>query len=182
MPTFAVALASGCWLTGLLLLAAGAACAQTTPARAPERAAPARKEPAALPPAQVEEALRLLLRADSASQRPARGPESAGLVLDQTLTKLGRDFFELFYGGFEPPLGVSEYTIVVTERPVRAGSALVAIALNDVDLVEMPLPPRYDQMTEVVAEAIDIVKSQLAEDQRVSRQLDAGHRVRPEVY
>lgn len=181
MTSFTVALASGSWLVGLLL-AAGPARAQTIPGRAPERTAPARKLPAALPPAQVEEALRLLLRADSAGQRPARGPESAGLVLDQTLTKLGRDFFELFYNGFEPPAGALDYTIVIGERPVRPGAALVAVSLDGTDLLELPLSPRYDQMVEIAAEAIDLVKGQLAENLRVSRQLEAGQHARPDVY
>ena len=81
-----------------VLLAAYSARAQ--PARQlpekktlPPAAAPATTAP--LSAVKMEEALRLLLRADSvASQRQGAtlGPESSGLIVDQTITKIGHDF------------------------------------------------------------------------------------------
>ena len=173
--------AGGCsWLVVALLLASGAAQAQRAPGRSPPRAAPA---PAPLPPAQVEEALRLLLqRTDSASKSRARGPEAAGLVLDQTLTKVGRDFFDLFYTAFEPPPGVLDYTITIAERPGRLGPALVALTVNDIELLEMPLSPQYDPLVESVGEAVAAARGLLLETQRVSRQLEAGRRAPLETY
>jgi len=159
-----------------LLLAGGAASAQVAPAP------PAAKAPAALPAAQVEEALRLLLRADSTHQLRALGPESVGLVLDQTITKLGRDFFDLFYVAFEPPAGSVDYTIVLVERPGRVGSALVALTVNDVELFELPLSPQYDQMVAAATDAAAAAHDQLLENQRVSRQLEAGRRAPLETF
>ncbi|WP_198990495.1 CsgE family curli-type amyloid fiber assembly protein [Hymenobacter sp. BT559] len=164
-------------LAGVLLLSSGAVCAQVAPAQPP-----AAKASGTLPAAQVEEALRLLLRADSTNQLRARGPESAGLVLDQTITKLGRDFFDMFYVTFEPPAGSTDYTIAITERPGRIGSALVALTVNDVDLFEIPLSPQYEQMMAVAAEAVAAAQSQLLENQRVSRQLEAGRRAPLETF
>lgn len=168
------------WRVGLLLagllLAGGAAPAQTAPRR------PAAKTLAPLPAAQVEEALRLLLRADSTNQLRARGPESAGLVLDETLTKIGRDFFDMFYVAFEPPAGSADYTITISERPGRIGSALVALTLDDVDLLEIPLSPQYEQMAGAAAEAVAIVQHQLLENQQVSRQLESGGRAPLEKF
>lgn len=165
----------GTVLSGLLL-ATTAAGAQQAPRQ------PAAKTPAALPAAQVEEALRLLLRADSTNQLRSRGPESAGLVIDQTITKLGRDFFDMFYVAFEPPAGSADYTITLTERPGRIGSALVALTVNDVDLLEMPLSPQYEQMAGAAAEAVAVAQSQLLENQRVSRQLESGRRAPLETF
>jgi curli production assembly/transport component CsgE len=167
------------WVAGLvtsgLLLATIVARAQAAPQ-------PAAKAPATLPTAQVEEALRLLLRADSANQLRARGPESAGLVLDQTITKLGRDFFDLFYVAFEPPAGSADYTIAITERPGRFGSALVALTVNDVDLLEIPLSPQYEQMAGAASEAVTAAQGLLLENQRVSRQLESGRRAPLETF
>jgi curli production assembly/transport component CsgE len=181
-PPFGFFAVSTCWLAALLLLASHAASAQTVPGRGAVRPAPAAKKPAQLPAAQVEEALRMLLRADSVNQRRARGPESAGLVLDQTITKLGRDFFELFYNAFEAPAGVLDYTVIILERPGRVGSALIALTVNDVELFETPLPPQYDQMGELAAQAVSAAQGLLLENQRVSRQLESGQRAAIETY
>lgn len=133
-----------------------------------------------LPPAKLEEALRLMLRADSASRRT--GTEAAGLVLDQALTKLGHDFYDLFYTSFEAPPGSTDFTVLVGERPGRGNSSLVVLTVNDQELIETPLPTRFDQMEDLVAQAVEIAQGYLVEAQSVSRQLESGRRTPLEVY
>ncbi|MEJ7662449.1 MAG: CsgE family curli-type amyloid fiber assembly protein [Hymenobacter sp.] len=95
-------------LLAVALVRPGRADAQPTKRPAPARKPPAR--PAPLRPAQVEEALRLLLKADSLVSRRRTGTEAAGLVLDQALTKPGHDFYDLFYNAFEALSGVADFT------------------------------------------------------------------------
>ena len=151
-----------------------------TPTNVP--ASPTRK-PGALPPRQLEEALRLLLRADSAGRLPRRtGTESQGLVMDQTISKLGRDFYDLFYGAFEAPPGVGDFTIVLVERQARANNAVVALLVNDTELFELPLPPRAEMMEETAQAAVAAAFDFLVQAQNISRQLEAGQHLSPEVY
>ena len=142
-------------------------------------------QPAPLPPAKLEEALRLLLKADSIATRRAPkegGLESQGLVLDQALSKLGHDFYDQFYHQFEAPPGSTDYTIIITELPARANSVLVVIRVNNTDLEEIPLPTRTDQLEEVANAAVEMVTDFLRQAQNVSRQLETGHRTPLEVY
>lgn len=142
-------------------------------------------QPAPLAPAKLEEALRLLLKADSVAtvrNRQLGGSESQGLVLDQAVTKLGHDFYDQFYGTFEAPMGITDYNIVVAERPARGNSALVVLTVNDTELLEMPLPTRTDQMEEIVAAAVETAQEFLQEALNTSRQLESGHRLPPEQY
>lgn len=135
-----------------------------------------------LPPAQLEEALRLLLRADSTGQLSHTGTEAEGLVLDQALTKLGHDFYDLFYSAFEAPPGSTGYTVLVGERPGRGNSSLMVLTVNEQELLELPLPTRLDQMEELVAETVDVAQGYLAEAQRVSGLLEKGRHAPLEVY
>lgn len=136
-----------------------------------------------LPPAKLEEALRLLLRADSAGRRPTRlAAEAEGLVLDQAISKIGHDFYDLFYGAFEAPPGSAEFTVLVGERPGRGNSSLLVLTVNDQELIETPLPTRFDQQEELVGQAVEITRGYLIEAQNVSRQLEAGRRTPLEVY
>lgn len=134
-----------------------------------------------LPPAQLEEALRLLLRADSTNQRPLRS-EAEGLVLDQAISKLGHDFYDLFYSLFEAPAGVADFTIVVSERPARANASLVVLTVNDTELLELPLAIRFEQLEETALYAVGTAQDYLAEAQSVSRQLEAGHKAPLETF
>ena len=165
---------------GLLAVALGGLAGRAD-AQPVKRPAQARKAPAPLPPAQLEEALRLLLKADSVS-RHRTGTEAAGLVLDQALTKPGHDFYDLFYNGFEAPAGVADFTVQVGERPGRGNSSLIVLTVNDQELLEAPLPTRLDQMEELVAGAVEAAQGYLVEAQNVSRQLESGRRAPLEVY
>ena len=90
---------------GLLLALASPTRAQQPPAQSAKPAATGTDSPKHLSPKQLEEAL--LLRADSAGRAsPRTGSESQGLVVDQTISKLGWNFYDLFYGSFEAPSGL----------------------------------------------------------------------------
>lgn len=169
------------WLLGLLLsLAAGPSWGQRlapTPRKAVAQADTAHKP---LSNKQMEEALRLLLRADSVQQarvQPGMEADVEGFVLDQTITKPGRDFYELFYGTFQSTMaaGQGEYTIVLTERPLRGNSSLISMSVNDTELLEMPLPTRTEQLEEAVVAAVETARSFLAEQQATSTQMETAN-------
>lgn len=147
--------------------------------------APVKESQAApLPAKKLEEALRMLLKADSTQtqSRQTGGLESQGLVVDQTITKIGRDFYSVFYTTFEAPPGVNEYNITITELPARGNSALVSLAVNDETLLEIPLQPKYDLIEEAAIQAVGIASDYLVEAQRVSNQLERGELKTRETY
>lgn len=135
-----------------------------------------------LPPAQLEEALRLLLRADSTSQLAHTGAEAEGLVLDQAISKLGHDFYDLFYSLFEAPVGTTDFSVVISERPARGNTSLVVLTVNDNELLEMPLATRFEQLQETVLYAVGTAQEFLAEAQSVNHQLESGHRAPLETF
>ncbi|KUG08436.1 CsgE family curli-type amyloid fiber assembly protein [Solirubrum puertoriconensis] len=149
-----------------------------TDAPSQRAAVPARENKSApLPPKKLEEALQLLLSADSVRKSAPRalGPESAGLVIDQTITKIGHDFYDAFYAVFEPPPGVSEYSVVIAERPARMGnSALVVVSVDNTELLEMPMQARYDVIEASAADAAASVYGYLESVRNLSQQLEQG--------
>ena len=105
----------GLGVLGLLLALAASGRAQQLPATPAKSAAAAVPDsPKPLAPRQLEEALRLL-RADSVGHATRRTGSEA-LVMDQTISKLGRDFYELFYGSFEAPADLEDFTVVALHR------------------------------------------------------------------
>lgn len=167
------------WLLGVLLsLVAGPSWGQRpAPRKTIVQADTARKP---LSNKQMEEALRLLLRADSVQQvrvQPGMEADAEGFVLDQTITKPGRDFYELFYGTFQSSeaASVGDYTIVLTEKPLRGNSSLISMSVNDTELLEMPLPTRTEQLEEAVAGAVETARGFLAEQQAASTQMETAN-------
>ncbi|WP_040605698.1 CsgE family curli-type amyloid fiber assembly protein [Salisaeta longa] len=71
-------------------------------------------------------------RFSSLRQVPStEGMRLRGLVIDATLTKLGRDFYLQFFQYWEPPAVQGFYTIEITERPTPGRGTLVEARVND---------------------------------------------------
>lgn len=186
------------WLIGFSSLVLG--CALAVPAAAqtvrkpPTRAesqpnkaddAPTRESQSApLAAKKVEEALRLLLRSDSLQSvnRPFRPTEVEGLVFDQTITKVGHDFYDLFYTKWEVPPGIGDFTVTIEEKPGRGTSTLVSMQVNDTQLLEMPLQPKHELLEEAAAEAVAMAQQFLVETRNTSRQLEKEGKAKPEVF
>ncbi|MBT9393802.1 curli production assembly/transport protein CsgE [Hymenobacter sp. NST-14] len=179
----------------MLVLLSLSAAAQVTPPKPPPKpplkpappAATKESEAVPLPPKKLEEALRLLLQAvgdSSAGQerRQFKATEIDGLVMDQTISKFGHDFYDEFYTHWEVPPGVTDFTIVVREKPARGTSTLISLEVNDNELLELPLQPKAEVVEELAAYALSVAQEFLARARDESRQLERGGRVPPEVF
>lgn len=148
-------------------------------------AAPLPTPTAPLSPQKMEEALRMLLRADSVQsvrQRAKLGPESSGLIVDQTITKIGHDFYDQFFSHWEPPPGNDDFTITINERPARGNNAIVALSVNENELLEFPLQAKYDLIEEAAQQAIEVATGFLQQAQNLSKQLEKGNKQPLETY
>jgi curli production assembly/transport component CsgE len=133
----------------------------------------------------MEEALRLLLRADSVAsqrQRAKLGPESSGLVVDQTITKIGHDFYDQFYSRWEAPAGINDFTIIIGEKPSRGNNAIITVVANDEDLLEFPLQGKEENISDASQQAIEIVGSSLQQAFNLTQQLERGNKQPLETY
>lgn len=159
----------------------GRAQARSEPAQ-PRRAT---ETPPPLSPQKMEEALRMLLRADSIQSRRQRaqlGPESSGLVVDQTITKIGHDFYDQFYSHWEAPAESDDFTIVISEKPSRVNSAIVTVTVNDEELLELPLQSKADLIEDTAQQAVGMAAGFLRQARSLTQQLERGNRQALETY
>lgn len=59
------------------------------------------------------------------------GIEINGLIIDKTRTKMGRDFYQLFYTKWEAPPAKTDYIITISEQPSRGRGSQVFVHVND---------------------------------------------------
>lgn len=87
--------------------------------------------------------------------------EIDGLVVDQTQSKLARDFYEVFYARWRAPRGIRGFTIVIDERPLPNMGTMVSVEVNDRLVYRSRLQSRYDQIEEAAHEAVRFVARHL---------------------
>ena len=97
--------------------------------------------------------------------------EINGLVVDETITKVGRDFYEVFYSKWEAPPSEMSYTIFIKELPLPGQGSQVTIYMDDTELFTQPVQPRYDVIEAVAEYAVDLVSSYVINYESLSQQL-----------
>ena len=106
-----------------------------------------------------------------ATSEEASVAEINGLVVDETITKAGRDFYEVFYGQWEAPASILSYTITIKELPLPGRGSQVMIYMDDTEIFNQAVPPRYEVVEEVAAYAVDLVSHYVANYESMSQQL-----------
>lgn len=99
--------------------------------------------------------LKALEKADSLTQ-PQIDPllEFEGMVLDETRSKMGRDFYDLFYQNWASPDGSTDFTIKITEQPSPGIGTVITVMVDYEHVYSARLQPRYEYIEAVSQQAI----------------------------
>ena len=98
-----------------------------------------------------------LVHADAAQ---AQDLEFSGLVIDQTITKFGHDFYDYFLAEWEPP--TDAFTLTINEKPSLIFGTMVSVEVNDTVVYEGLLTPRgiEDKAQDARNYALEFIASQ----------------------
>ncbi|MDZ7718960.1 MAG: CsgE family curli-type amyloid fiber assembly protein [Balneolaceae bacterium] len=90
--------------------------------------------------------------------------ELDGLVTDETRSKIGRDFYDIFYQKWEAPPNSSNFTIVISEQPTPSLGSLVSVSVNDEQVFRYRLQPRYEIIEQVANYAVQYTYNYMQEN------------------
>ncbi len=98
--------------------------------------------------------------------------EIDGLLVDDTRTRAGKEFYDLFYTGWETPEQAKNYTITLSERPFRLTMTLIIVSINETPVYQSILQPRQNVLEEQAGEAILITKDYLMNYEQIMNMLN----------
>lgn len=128
-----------------------------------------------------------------------------GLILDNTRTKVGRDFYEIFYTKWaENPIGIptespgdttftnqkkpeifneNELLVTIEELPTpNVGTTLIAISINDQLLWQQFLQARLDVIEALAQNAVEAVRQYMASYQEIQAQMGSEDQVGSGIF
>src|SRR5690606_24825259 len=94
-----------------------------------------------------------------------------GLIVDETVTKMGRDFYQVFFSHWEAPPQASDFTIKITEKPMVGIGTRIMVEINNQMVAESPLQPRYDIIESIAKQAVVICFDYLKNYEQIQREL-----------
>lgn len=105
-------------------------------------------------------------------QKPrGNGLEFGGLVIDETRSKLGKDFFTIFYRYWESPSHAPNFMLAITEKPLPSLGTLVTVKLDNQPVYQSRLQPRYEAIEEQAKTAVAISYRRLQQKLQTANQL-----------
>lgn len=87
--------------------------------------------------------------------------EIDALIIDQTQTRIGHEFYQQFVTFWEAPKGIEDYNIVIGEKATPQWGSRIWIKVNDVIIYRSVLKPRIEGIKEEARKGIDITKEYL---------------------
>lgn len=94
------------------------------------------------------------------------GLEFGGMVIDETQSKIGRDFYDVFYRYWDAPRNAGDFVITISEQPMPSMGTMVNIEINDTKVYQSRLQPRYDYITQVGKNAVSVCYRWLSQQMR----------------
>lgn len=95
----------------------------------------------------------------------------SGMIVDETTTKAGQDFYFLFYSKWETPIGAENFNVIISEKPLPRLGSQIRVLVDDYEVFQQFLQPKYDVIDEMSSAAVDYVKNYLANYDSIQKEL-----------
>ncbi|WP_445664148.1 CsgE family curli-type amyloid fiber assembly protein [Fodinibius sp. AD559] len=84
-----------------------------------------------------------------------------GMILDETRSKMGSNFYSVFYKHWEDPKDVQNFTITVSEQPMPSRGTMVQVEIDNQLVFKNRLEPRYYKTQQAAKQAVKICQRRL---------------------
>jgi curli production assembly/transport component CsgE len=100
--------------------------------------------------------------------------EIGEMIFDETITKVGRDFYEIFFNNWSNPTQIKDYSISIKEKPMPGIGTQITVTIDDFELVKQFIRPNQE-MIEMLAEyTVGMVTQYLVNYQEIQAQLQSA--------
>jgi curli production assembly/transport component CsgE len=96
----------------------------------------------------------------------------SGLVMDNTLSKMGYEFYRYFNDKWNPPEMKKSFTVYIYEKPAPGIGNIVTVKINYEQIFKGKLAPRPGAVKKTAQRALKQSKNYVENYKRVSKQLE----------
>lgn len=100
--------------------------------------------------------------------------ELDGLIIDETISKIGHDFYKYYQDYWRPPEGVKNYTIYIGEKLMPGMGNLVYIKIDDQKVFENRITPKDYTIEKTAQYATNRIRAYLEQTLLIQQQLEEG--------
>ncbi|TFH23454.1 MAG: hypothetical protein E4H10_12095 [Bacteroidia bacterium] len=99
--------------------------------------------------------------------------EIGEMIFDETITKVGRDFYELFFNSWSNPTQIKDFSISIQEKPMPGMGTQITVLIDDQEILKQFVRPNQE-MIEMLAEyTVGLAGQYLLNYQEIQLQLQS---------
>jgi len=108
--------------------------------------------------------------------------EIDGIIIDQTITKVGRDFYDLFYSVWSAPPKSKNFTITIKEMVLPGLITQIEVFVNENVVFKQKVQPRYEVLESMSQYANTVVVTYLNNYEKMKAQLEGQDQQGTGIY
>ena len=99
--------------------------------------------------------------------------EIGGLIIDDTRSKIGRDFYDVFYGKWNDPKNADSFTITIKEFPARGRISRISVEVDGNVVIERNVQPRLEIVELLAQQSVHVVQNYLSKRNELNKELES---------
>jgi len=100
--------------------------------------------------------------------------EIGEMIFDETITKVGRDFYELFFNSWNNPTEIKDFSMTISEKPMPGIGTQITVTIDDREILKQFVRPNQE-MIEMLAEyTVSLASQYLLNYQEIQAQLQSA--------
>ena len=108
--------------------------------------------------------------------------EIGELFFDETITKIGKDFYCEFFNRWNNPTEIRSFSFTVKEKPIPGLGTQLKVFINEEELFVRFLQPTQEQIEKDSKDAVEICQKYLLKYQDIHQQLNAEAQMGSEIF
>ena len=99
--------------------------------------------------------------------------EIGEMIFDETITKVGRDFYEIFFNNWSNPTAITDFSITIKEMPMPGIGTQITVMMDEIEILKQFIRPNQE-MIEMLAEyTVGLASQYLLNYQEIQAQLQS---------
>ena len=135
--------------------------------------------------AQTEEGEDTLQNTQYQQITPALDPldlEIDEMIFDETITKVGRDFYDMFYTNWSNPTQIKDFSITIKEMPMPGIGTQITLSIDDQEILQQFIRPNQELIEMLADYSVALVNQYLINYQEIQAELQNPDQAGTGIY
>jgi len=99
--------------------------------------------------------------------------EIGEMIFDETITKVGRDFYEIFFNNWSNPTTITDFSITIKEMPMPGIGTQITVLIDDYELLKQFIRPNQEMIEMLSEYTVGMATQYLVNYQEIQAQLQS---------